>query len=97
MTNAFDDNQRLFQAETYEVLNQPGPLTPYNPWRCDRALQHWFRTFNAGWAEARLDDYGARCGGCFGGKIRPVAGSPVSGLSFTGGTIQVWGVPGVTG
>ncbi|MHA7879713.1 MAG: acyl-CoA dehydrogenase family protein [Saccharospirillum sp.] len=63
MTNAFDDNQRLFQAETHEVLNQPGPLTPYNPWRCDRALQHWVRTFNAGWAEARLDDYGAQCGG----------------------------------
>lgn len=63
MTQDFDFNEHLSRADTHEVLNQPGALTPYNPWRCDQALQHWVRTFDGGWAEAQLDAYGADCGG----------------------------------
>lgn len=63
MTTDFDFNEQMSRAETHEVLNQPRALSPYNPWRCDQALQHWVGTFDAGWAEAQLDSYGNHCGG----------------------------------
>lgn len=59
----FDRDQHLKQPETHEVFNQPAPLANYNAYRSDVALQHWIKTFNAGWADAELDRYGARCGG----------------------------------
>lgn len=63
MTQDFDFKEHLSMADTHDVLNQPRALSPYNPWRCDQALQHWVKTFDAGWAEAQLDRYGAYCGG----------------------------------
>ena len=50
-------------AETHEVTNQVPPLDGANLYRLDLPLQQWARRFGAGWAEARLDAYGALAGG----------------------------------
>ena len=55
-------NRPLF-AETHEVFNQPPPLDGVNLWRVDRPLQDWTRHYGAGWAEPRIDAYGALAGG----------------------------------
>jgi len=50
-------------AETHEVTNQPPSLDGSNLYRIDLPLQDWSERFGAGWAEARLDAYGALAGG----------------------------------
>lgn len=50
-------------AETHEVLNQVPPLDGANLYRLDLPLQEWVRRYKGGWAEARLDAYGALAGG----------------------------------
>jgi len=50
-------------AETHEVSNQVPPLDGANLYRLDLPLQQWTRRFGAGWAEARLETYGALAGG----------------------------------
>ncbi len=50
-------------AETHEVTNQPPALEGVNLYRLDLPLQEWTRRFNGGWAEARIDAYGALAGG----------------------------------
>lgn len=51
------------QAETHTVFNQPAPLEHYNAYGSDIALQYWVKVFGGEWAQPRLLDYGARCGG----------------------------------
>ncbi|BAP43304.1 acyl-CoA dehydrogenase family protein [Pseudomonas sp. 21LCFQ02] len=51
------------QASTHEVTNQPPPLDGLNLYRCDLALQAWVGHFGGGWADRRLDAYGALAGG----------------------------------
>ncbi len=54
----------LYQyAETHEVLNQVPPLDGANLYRLDLPLQEWVRRYRGGWAEARLEAYGALAGG----------------------------------
>jgi putative acyl-CoA dehydrogenase len=50
-------------AETHEVLNQVPSLDGANLYRLDLPLQEWTRRFGGGWAEERLDAYGALAGG----------------------------------
>ncbi|TFF03389.1 DNA alkylation response protein [Pseudomonas sp. BCA14] len=50
-------------AETHEVTNQPPSLDGTNLYRIDLPLQDWSRRFGAGWAQARIDAYGALAGG----------------------------------
>ncbi|MET1078674.1 MAG: acyl-CoA dehydrogenase family protein [Pseudomonas sp.] len=50
-------------AETHEVFNQVPPLDGANLYRLDLPLQEWTRRFDGGWAEARIDAYGALAGG----------------------------------
>ena len=50
-------------AETHEVLNQVPPLDGANLYRLDLPLQEWVRRYQSGWAESRLDAYGALAGG----------------------------------
>ncbi|AHL76987.1 acyl-CoA dehydrogenase [Stutzerimonas stutzeri] len=50
-------------AETHEVLNQVPPLDGTNLYRLDLPLQEWVRRYKGGWAESRLDAYGALAGG----------------------------------
>jgi putative acyl-CoA dehydrogenase len=50
-------------AETHEVFNQVPPLDGANLYRVDLPLQEWVRRFQGGWAEQRLDSYGALAGG----------------------------------
>lgn len=50
-------------AETHEVFNQVPPLDGANLYRVDLPLQEWIRRFGGGWAEDRLDAYGALAGG----------------------------------
>ncbi len=50
-------------AETHEVLNQVPPLDGVNLYRLDLPLQEWVRRYRGGWAETRLDAYGALAGG----------------------------------
>ncbi|MCQ4274220.1 acyl-CoA dehydrogenase family protein [Stutzerimonas degradans] len=50
-------------AETHEVTNQVPPLDGANLYRIDLPLRQWLRRFDAGWADARLDAYGALAGG----------------------------------
>ncbi len=50
-------------AETHEVLNQVPPLDGANLYRLDLPLQDWVRRYKGGWAELRLDAYGALAGG----------------------------------
>ena len=50
-------------AETHDVTNQPPSLDGTNLYRIDLPLQEWSRRFGAGWAEARIDTYGALAGG----------------------------------
>ncbi|MCY1409338.1 putative acyl-CoA dehydrogenase AidB [compost metagenome] len=50
-------------AETHEVFNQVPPLDGANLYRVDLPLQEWVRRFHGGWAEQRLDSYGALAGG----------------------------------
>lgn len=50
-------------AETHEVTNQVPPLDGANLYRIDLPLRQWVRRFDAGWADARLDAYGALAGG----------------------------------
>ena len=50
-------------AETHDVTNQPPSLDGINLYRIDVPLQAWARCFGAGWAEARIDAYGALAGG----------------------------------
>ena len=50
-------------AETHEVLNQVPPLDGANLYRLDLPLQDWVRRYRGGWAEPRLDAYGALAGG----------------------------------
>ena len=50
-------------AETHEVVNQVPPLEAVNLYRLDLPLQEWVRRYKGGWAEARLDAYGALAGG----------------------------------
>jgi len=50
-------------AETHDVTNQPPSLDGANLYRIDLPLQEWSRRFGAGWAQARIDAYGALAGG----------------------------------
>ncbi len=50
-------------AETHEVTNQVPPLDGANLYRLDLPLQQWARRYQGGWAETRLDAYGALAGG----------------------------------
>ncbi|MHB1369819.1 MAG: acyl-CoA dehydrogenase family protein [Pseudomonadaceae bacterium] len=50
-------------AETHEVTNQVPPLDGANLYRIDLPLRQWVERFDAGWADARLDAYGALAGG----------------------------------
>ncbi|MCM2361720.1 acyl-CoA dehydrogenase family protein [Pseudomonas sp. SR18] len=50
-------------AETHDVTNQPPSLDGTNLYRIDLPLQEWSRRYGAGWAEARIDAYGALAGG----------------------------------
>ena len=50
-------------AETHDVTNQPPSLDGTNLYRIDLPLQDWARRFGAGWAEGRMDAYGALAGG----------------------------------
>ena len=50
-------------AETHEVTNQVPPLEGANLYRLDVPLQEWVARFHGGWADARLDAYGALAGG----------------------------------
>lgn len=50
-------------AETHEVFNQVPSLDGANLYRLDLPLQEWTRRFGGGWAEDRLDAYGALAGG----------------------------------
>ena len=50
-------------AETHQVTNQPPSLDGVNLYRIDRVLQQWSQHFGAGWAQARIDEYGALAGG----------------------------------
>lgn len=50
-------------AETHDVTNQPPSLDGTNLYRIDLPLQEWTRRFGAGWAESRIDAYGALAGG----------------------------------
>ncbi|MBD2835632.1 acyl-CoA dehydrogenase family protein [Pseudomonas sp. JM0905a] len=50
-------------AETHEVINQVPPLDGANLYRVDLPLQEWVRRYHGGWAEGRLDSYGALAGG----------------------------------
>ncbi|WP_342245991.1 acyl-CoA dehydrogenase family protein [Pseudomonas sp. OTU5201] len=50
-------------AETHEVFNQVPPLDGANLYRVDLPLQEWVRHYQGGWAEQRLDTYGALAGG----------------------------------
>ncbi|MCI3947224.1 acyl-CoA dehydrogenase family protein [Pseudomonas syringae] len=50
-------------AETHQVTNQPPPLDGVNLYRIDLPLQEWSRRFGAGWAQSRIDAYGALAGG----------------------------------
>ncbi|WP_413043061.1 acyl-CoA dehydrogenase family protein [Pseudomonas sp. YJ42] len=50
-------------AETHEVLNQVPPLDGANLYRLDLPLQDWVRRYKGGWADPRLDEYGALAGG----------------------------------
>ena len=50
-------------AETHEVTNQPPSLDGANLYRIDLPLQQWSERFGAGWAQGRIDAYGALAGG----------------------------------
>ncbi|WP_343575333.1 acyl-CoA dehydrogenase family protein [Pseudomonas sp.] len=50
-------------AETHEVTNQVPPLDGANLYRVDLPLQEWVRRYEGGWAEQKLDAYGALAGG----------------------------------
>ncbi len=50
-------------AETHEVTNQVPPFDGANLYRIDLPLRQWVQRFDAGWADARLDAYGALAGG----------------------------------
>ncbi|WP_375740248.1 acyl-CoA dehydrogenase family protein [Pseudomonas boanensis] len=50
-------------AETHDVFNQVPSLDGANLYRVDLPLQEWIRRFAGGWAEQRLDTYGALAGG----------------------------------
>ncbi len=50
-------------AETHEVINQVPPLDGANLYRVDLPLQEWLHRYHGGWAESRLDSYGALAGG----------------------------------
>jgi putative acyl-CoA dehydrogenase len=50
-------------AETHDVTNQPPSLDGVNLYRIDLPLQEWSRRFGAGWANSRIDTYGALAGG----------------------------------
>ncbi|MBB1517986.1 acyl-CoA dehydrogenase family protein [Aquipseudomonas guryensis] len=50
-------------AETHEVFNQVPSLDGANLYRVDLPLQEWTRRFGGGWAEDKLDAYGALAGG----------------------------------
>ncbi len=50
-------------AETHEVFNQVPPLEGANLYRVDLPLQEWVRRYQGGWAEERLETYGALAGG----------------------------------
>ncbi|WP_219271764.1 acyl-CoA dehydrogenase family protein [Pseudomonas sp. Xaverov 83] len=50
-------------AETHDVTNQPPSLDGTNLYRIDLPLREWSRRFGAGWAEQRIDTYGALAGG----------------------------------
>jgi putative acyl-CoA dehydrogenase len=50
-------------AETHEVTNQPPSLDGANLYRIDLPLQQWAERFSAGWAQERMDNYGALAGG----------------------------------
>ncbi len=52
-----------YLAETHDVLNQVPTLDGANLYRLDLPLQEWTRRFGGGWAEERLDVYGALAGG----------------------------------
>ncbi|MFV3368806.1 acyl-CoA dehydrogenase family protein [Pseudomonas sp. NY15435] len=50
-------------AETHEVTNQVPPLDGANLYRIDVPLQEWVRRYGGGFAEQKLDAYGALAGG----------------------------------
>ena len=50
-------------AETHEVTNQPPSLDGANLYRLDIPLQEWSGRYGAGWAQARIEAYGALAGG----------------------------------
>ena len=50
-------------AETHEVFNQVPSLDGANLYRIDLPLQEWIRRYDGGWADDRLNTYGALAGG----------------------------------
>ena len=50
-------------AETHEVFNQVPSLDGANLYRVDLPLQEWIRRYDGGWADDRLNTYGALAGG----------------------------------
>lgn len=50
-------------AETHQVFNQVPSLNGANLYRLDLPLQEWTRRFGGGWAEGKLEAYGALAGG----------------------------------
>ena len=50
-------------GETHEVTNQTPPLDGANLYRIDLPLRQWVQRYHGGWAEDRLDRYGALAGG----------------------------------
>ena len=50
-------------AETHEVFNQVPSLDGANLYRIDLPLQEWICRYDGGWAEDRLNTYGALAGG----------------------------------
>ncbi|HEY6393598.1 MAG TPA: isovaleryl-CoA dehydrogenase [Bryobacteraceae bacterium] len=49
-------------AITHEVLNQPPPLVDYNLFTCDRVLMEALDREGAGWASARVEEFGRLVG-----------------------------------
>lgn len=78
-------------AETHEVTNQPPSLDGANLYRLDLPLQAWSRRFGAGWAESRIDAYGALAGGpLMAAGFWPMHTSPNSAATTAMATASTW-------
>ena len=52
----------LAQLPTHEVFNTPPHMGDQDLWNSDRALKHWTSKQGAGWAEAKLAEFGRSVG-----------------------------------